>query len=331
MASSGLCFGILMGCLLLFSPLLLIGCNGQPVSLIADGTGQHPPYTVTFGDGQPTADVISYLPGCVVLSGSGPWIRLEKTDGSLVLGETGAFSGLTSATVNSTAHPILDTSYTGLYHCRTVDHNSRQTYQLNIVELCPDLVSAHFNYQPIASFSRAIGTHIEIMCQGGYLPSNGLAITNSICQIGGVWYPSPPGCEKVSPTSPDTDVTATPKATSLIQPAELTATVSSASSEPRVNSNADNSTAEGLPLGTAIGIGSVCSVIGVAVSSWCISLLRRHCREKAGDASSSASAAAGSSAPAAAGSSGPDAKNSNVILIGNIRIEQSCISDSTHG
>ena len=88
---------------------------------------------MTFGDGQPTADVTSYLPLCVVGSGSGPWIRLEKTDGSIVLAETGAFSGGTLLFVNSTAHPILDTSYTGLYHCRTVDHNSSHTYQLNIV------------------------------------------------------------------------------------------------------------------------------------------------------------------------------------------------------
>ena len=62
-------------------------------------------------------------------------------------------------------------------------------------EQCPDLVSAHFNYKPIAGFSRAIGAQISILCQAGYLPSNGLPITNSTCQIGGVWYPSPPGCE----------------------------------------------------------------------------------------------------------------------------------------
>ena len=108
--------------------------TGQHVSLTAAGTRQLAPFTVTFGDGQPTANVTSYLPGCVVFSGSGPFIRLEKTDGSLVLAETGAFSGsLNGAQVNTTVHPILDTSYTGLYHCRTVDHNSTQTYQLNIV------------------------------------------------------------------------------------------------------------------------------------------------------------------------------------------------------
>ncbi|XP_065181435.1 uncharacterized protein LOC135812046 isoform X2 [Sycon ciliatum] len=280
MASSGLFFGILMGCLLLFSPLLLIGCNGQPVGLNADGTGQHAPFIVTFGDGQPTADVTSYLPLCVVGSGSGPWIRLEKTDGSIVLAETGAFSGGTLLFVNSTAHPILDTSYTGLYHCRTVDHNSSHTYQLNIVEQCPDLVSAHFNYKPIAGFSRAIGAQISILCQAGYLPSNGLPITNSTCQIGGVWYPSPPGCEKVSPTNPDTD--ATPQsATSAIQIAQETAmsSVTVRSASPAYSSTTDDSAEEGVQSATVVGVGIAFGVVVFALSMVFIFALRRHCRE----------------------------------------------------
>ncbi|XP_065182005.1 uncharacterized protein LOC135812635 [Sycon ciliatum] len=110
------------------------GVKGQTVILGAAGTGQSmAAFTVAFGNGQPTVNVTDYLPVCLVISGSGPFIRLEKTDGSLVLGETGAFSGVTTVQVNSTAHPILDTSYTGLYHCRTATHNSTQTYQLNIV------------------------------------------------------------------------------------------------------------------------------------------------------------------------------------------------------
>ncbi|XP_065181230.1 uncharacterized protein LOC135811910 isoform X2 [Sycon ciliatum] len=134
MASPGLCLGVLIGCLLLFSPLLLIGCNGQPVTLTAGGIGQSTTaFIVTFGDGQPTANVTGYLPVCVAASGSGSFIRLEKTDGSLVLAETGAFTVFGRAPVNITVHPILNTSYTGLYHCRTATHISSQTYQLNIV------------------------------------------------------------------------------------------------------------------------------------------------------------------------------------------------------
>ncbi|XP_065181992.1 uncharacterized protein LOC135812615 [Sycon ciliatum] len=109
------------------------GVKGQPLILNAAGTGQLAPFRVTFGDGQPTADVTNYLPACWVFFGPGPFIRLEKTDGSLVLAETGAFSVGIIFVVNTTAHPILDTSYTGLYHCRTVDNNSTRTYQLNIV------------------------------------------------------------------------------------------------------------------------------------------------------------------------------------------------------
>ncbi|XP_065181321.1 uncharacterized protein LOC135811972 isoform X4 [Sycon ciliatum] len=196
MACSGLCLGVLIGCLLLFCPLLLTGCNGQHVSLNAAGTRQSTTaFRVTFGDGQPTANVTSYLPACVVISGSGPFIRLEKTDGSLVLAETGAFSGGTIVQVNATVHPILDTSYTGLYHCRTVDNNSTQTYQLNIVELCPDLIFAKHNFKPITDFSRAIGTNISVQCQTGFLANTSLDVTYSTCQSGGVWNPRPPACE----------------------------------------------------------------------------------------------------------------------------------------
>ncbi|XP_065181300.1 uncharacterized protein LOC135811948 isoform X3 [Sycon ciliatum] len=200
MACSGLCLGVLIGCLFLFCPLLLTGCDGQHVSLNAAGTRQLAPYRVTFGDGQPTANVTSYLPVCVVISGSGPFIRLEKTDGSLLLGETGAFTAVVTAPatafLNSTVHPILDTSYTGLYHCRTVDHNSTQTYQLNIVELCPDLIFAKHNFKPITDFSRAIGTNISIRCQAGFLANTSLDVTYSTCQSGGVWNPRPPACER---------------------------------------------------------------------------------------------------------------------------------------
>ncbi|XP_065181299.1 serine-rich adhesin for platelets-like isoform X2 [Sycon ciliatum] len=124
--------GVLIGCLLLFCPLLLIGSNGQAVTLRAAGTGQSTTYLVTFGDGQPTVNVPDYLPLCLVSDGSGPFIRLEKTDGSLVLFES-AISGITVVQLNSAARPMLNTSYTGLYHCRTATHNSSDTYQLNIV------------------------------------------------------------------------------------------------------------------------------------------------------------------------------------------------------
>ncbi|XP_065181296.1 uncharacterized protein LOC135811945 isoform X10 [Sycon ciliatum] len=196
MACSGLCLGVLIGSLLLFCPLLLTGCNGQHVSLNAAGTGQSTTaFRVTFGDGQPTANVTDYLPVCLVASGSGPFIRLEKTDGSLVWAETGAFSGGTIVLVNTTVHPILDTSYTGLYHCRTATGNSTQTYQLNIVELCPDLIFAKHNFKPITDFSRAIGTNISIRCQAGFLANTSLDVTYSTCQSGGVWNPRPPACE----------------------------------------------------------------------------------------------------------------------------------------
>ena len=106
---------------------------GQYPVLVAAGTGQGTPFIMTFGDGQSTADVLSYMPVCIVTSGSAPFIRLEKTDGSLVLGVTGSFTGFGRAPLNTTAHPSLNASYTGVYHCRTDARYSPQLYQLNVV------------------------------------------------------------------------------------------------------------------------------------------------------------------------------------------------------
>ncbi|XP_065181815.1 uncharacterized protein LOC135812367 [Sycon ciliatum] len=85
--------GVPVASLLLIHSLLLTDCNGQGVTLTAAPTGQVTTFEVTFGDGQPTASVIDYLPKCKVGSGSGPFIRLEKTDGSLVWAELGSFKG----------------------------------------------------------------------------------------------------------------------------------------------------------------------------------------------------------------------------------------------
>ncbi|XP_065193892.1 uncharacterized protein LOC135825082 [Sycon ciliatum] len=63
----------------------------------------------------------------------GPFIRLETTDASLVLGVVGSFTSLTGMTLNTTEHPIFDTSYTGVYHCRTADSTSVQLYHLDII------------------------------------------------------------------------------------------------------------------------------------------------------------------------------------------------------
>ncbi|XP_065182000.1 uncharacterized protein LOC135812628 [Sycon ciliatum] len=129
MAVSDHSAGVLVASLLLIHSLLLTDCNGQAVTLTAGGTGQTYPFNVAFGDGQPTASVTDYLPWCVLDSERKSWIRLEKTDGSLVLAKLEH----SELTVMPSEHPILDTSHTGLYHCRTVDRNSTQTYQLNIV------------------------------------------------------------------------------------------------------------------------------------------------------------------------------------------------------
>ena len=109
---------------------------GQTVYLKAKNTGQTAPFTVTFGDGQPTSNVNSLLPTCNGFSKPTTFIRMEKTDGSFLLyNGTGSFFYHVNVYYNDyeAEHPILTTSYSGRYHCRIMTGNSTDTYQLNIV------------------------------------------------------------------------------------------------------------------------------------------------------------------------------------------------------
>ncbi|XP_065182257.1 uncharacterized protein LOC135812966 [Sycon ciliatum] len=258
----------------------------QTVGLSATGTRQLAPYRVTFGDGQPTANVTSYLPVCFVASGSGPFIRLEKTDGSLVLAELGSFTVFGRLLVNTTVHPILDTSYTGLYHCRTVDNNSTQTYQLNIVELCPDLIFAKHNFKPITDFSRAIGTNISVQCQTGFLANTSLDVTYSTCQSGGVWNPRPPACESCKVRCSDdinvescnhvmgqgtvncicklNYIWAGSKCVVVSPTSPVTSAMSSGTRSLHPPSTADDSTKQRVSTAAIVGIASVVSIVTVA-------------------------------------------------------------------
>ncbi|XP_065181430.1 uncharacterized protein LOC135812042 isoform X3 [Sycon ciliatum] len=131
----------------------------------------------------------------------------------------------------------------------------------------------------MAGFSRAIGAQVSIRCQTGYVWSNGLAITISTFHSGGVSHPSPPRCEKVSSTSPDTD--AMPQsATSAIQIAQETAmsSVTVRSASPAYSSTTDDSAEEGVQSATVIGVGIAFGVVVFALSIVFIFALRRHCR-----------------------------------------------------
>ncbi|XP_065193120.1 sushi, von Willebrand factor type A, EGF and pentraxin domain-containing protein 1-like [Sycon ciliatum] len=124
--------GVLIRYLLLFSPLFLIGCEGQTVYLKAKNTGQTAPFTVTFGDGQLTRDVNKFLPTTSGYSFYVTFLRLEKTTGSFALYNRIIQSGFSVDPFNGD-YPHLTTSYSGRYHWRVMNRNSTDTYQLNIV------------------------------------------------------------------------------------------------------------------------------------------------------------------------------------------------------
>ncbi|XP_065182010.1 CUB and sushi domain-containing protein 3-like isoform X2 [Sycon ciliatum] len=82
--------------------------------------------------------------------------------------------------------------------CNAAAKSRSQTRMLTVVAQCPHLDDLGFNYKPITGFSRTFGTNISIQCRTGYLSTNALGTTTTTCQSGGVWSPSPPGCENCS-------------------------------------------------------------------------------------------------------------------------------------
>ena len=103
--------------------------------LIPDTT----PLTAFFAEGEATAILGTGLPSCTIIQEAGSYLELYNVDTGFVAGRHGPFdntpsgSGIITGVVwNTTTYPVLKTSYTGLYLCRTDTGNSTWTYQLNV-------------------------------------------------------------------------------------------------------------------------------------------------------------------------------------------------------
>ena len=99
-----------------------------------------PNNTAFFAEGEPTVTVADALPSCTLLRQNGSFLELYNVDTGFVAGRHGPFDnrpgigspGITFVLWNTTANPVLDTSYNGLYRCRTDTSMSSAFYQLNV-------------------------------------------------------------------------------------------------------------------------------------------------------------------------------------------------------
>ena len=97
------------------------------------------PLTAFFAEGESTTILGTGLPICTIAQQAGSYLELYNVDTGFIAGWHGPFDNtpsgsgfVTPAFWNTTAYPVLNTSYTGLYRCRTDTANSLVTYQLNV-------------------------------------------------------------------------------------------------------------------------------------------------------------------------------------------------------
>ena len=98
-----------------------------------------PPITAFFAEGESTFTLRTGLPLCINALEAGAFLELYNVGTGFIAGRHGSFdntpsgSGIATSVIwNTTAYPVLNTSYTGLYMCRTDTSNSSATYQLNV-------------------------------------------------------------------------------------------------------------------------------------------------------------------------------------------------------
>ena len=101
------------------------------------------PLTAFFAEGESNATLGLGVPLCTVAQQAGSYLELYNVDTGFIAGRHGPFDNtarafgsssdiVTAVFWNTTAYPVLNTSYTGLYRCRTDTGNSSATYQLNV-------------------------------------------------------------------------------------------------------------------------------------------------------------------------------------------------------
>ena len=98
------------------------------------------PLKAYFAEGESTATLLLGLPTCVISFSTGSFLELYNVDTGFVAARHGPFDNrpvigigiATNVGWNTATYPVLKTSYTGLYRCRTDTANATATYQLNV-------------------------------------------------------------------------------------------------------------------------------------------------------------------------------------------------------
>ena len=115
--------------------------GAAPPGLTATGLSPNssPNLTAYFAEGEATVTVADALPLCIVSRQNGSFLELYNVDTGFVEGRHGQFDNrpgmgslATNVGWNTAVNPVLDTSYNGLYRCRTDTSTSSEFYRLNV-------------------------------------------------------------------------------------------------------------------------------------------------------------------------------------------------------
>ena len=152
----------------------------MPPLLNAAGLIPHTsPLSAFFAEDESTATLGIGLPACVIVQQAGSFLELYNVDTGFVAGRHGPFDNtpsgsgfLTFVEWNTTAYPVLKTSYTGLYICRTDTANSTATYQLNVRSMYTfNIQYWYFTYLLCwYTVERPQGTPLILYCHDGPWP-----------------------------------------------------------------------------------------------------------------------------------------------------------------
>ena len=92
-----------------------------------------------LADGLATSHIVRALPSCFTTYQFGNFLELYNVNNGMVFGRHGPFDNAatgshfsTFAGWNTTLYPVLNTSLTGLYRCRTDTDQSLATYELYV-------------------------------------------------------------------------------------------------------------------------------------------------------------------------------------------------------
>ena len=120
---------------------MLSGATPPGITAAGLSLNTAPNLTAYFAEGEATSPLVTALPSCVIFAQNGSFLELYNVDTEFVAGRHGPFDNRpgigslanTGLLWNTTANPVLDTSYNGLYRCRADTSISSSFYQLNVL------------------------------------------------------------------------------------------------------------------------------------------------------------------------------------------------------